>query len=87
MVAHFDGQSAKPKYVADLAKEIVLIEEWYAKRVLEIDEYLGTSAGISDRVADDDATAPIYTLQGVRLDEAPAKGFYIQGGKVRVNKR
>lgn len=87
MVAHFDGQSAKPKYVADLAKEIVLIEEWYAKRVLEIDEYLGTSAGISDRVAGDDATAPIYTLQGVRLDEAPAKGFYIQGGKVRVNKR
>lgn len=75
----------QPKYVADLAREISLIEEWYAKRCQEIDEYLGTSAGISQYEASDDTKAsPVYSLQGIRLSEPPAKGMYIQGGKIRM---
>ncbi len=44
-----------------------------------------TANGISAVVNPATTTAQVYDLSGRRLPEAPAKGLYIQGGKVIAN--
>ena len=44
-----------------------------------------TANGISAVVNPATTTTQVYDLSGRRLPEAPAKGLYIQGGKVKVN--
>ena len=48
MVDHYENQSSKPCYVTDLAAEIALIEQWYANRFREMDEYFRIPAGLDD---------------------------------------
>jgi hypothetical protein len=85
MTEYFDAQSSKPCYVEDLAKEIGYIEEWYSKQYDLMDAYFGIDTGITtihdSSLKSDDA---IYSIQGIRLHEVPAKGLYIQGGKLRM---
>lgn len=87
MTDHYASLSSKPLLVDNLTEEVSLIKAWYAKRFAEMDEYFGTSTGVSTVLAapaeTDDA---IYSLEGIRLNEVPAKGLYIQGGKVKVNR-
>lgn len=84
MTDHFNSQSEKPKYVDDLAKEIGLIENWYALRFAQMDEYFGTATGIAVVNADKKADGAIYSVEGVRLNAVPSKGLYIQDGKLRM---
>lgn len=85
MTNHFDSQSSKPMYVNDLDTEIKLVEQWYSLRFAQMDEYFGTSTGIVTVCADGTkADEAIYSVEGVRLNEAPSKGLYIQGGKLRM---
>lgn len=85
MTQHFNAQSDKPKYVDDLAKEVSLVENWYTLQFARMDNYFNVDTGIStidtDKKSEDTA---IYSIEGVRLDKAPAKGLYIQGGKLRM---
>ena len=92
MVAHFDAQSSKPKYVSDLAHEIECIEAWYVNRLYEMDAYFGLTDtdGIDEmkndelRMKNDDA---IYDLCGRKWSMVNGqcsmlpKGIYIRGGK------
>lgn len=87
MTDTFEGKSSKPCYVNDLAKEVALIENWYAARCVEMDKYFGvdTPTGV-DEIKAEDATVPtdnaIYDMQGIRYSVIPsAHGVYIQGGK------
>ncbi len=48
MTDTFDGQSSKPQYVHDLAKEVGFIEEWYKARFTEMDEYFGIKTLLGD---------------------------------------
>lgn len=84
MVDHYNAESSKPKYVDDLATEIKYIEQWYASRFEQMDKYFGISTGISTVNADRQTDNAIYSIEGVRLNEAPSKGLYIQGGKLRM---
>ena len=86
MVDHFEGQSSKPLYVKDLAKEISLVEKWYSDRFDLMDKYFDIDTGISTTTATQATPADnaIYSIEGVRLSEAPQKGLYIQGGKLRM---
>lgn len=49
MVEHYEQKSSKPCYVTDLAKEIRLIEQWYANRFREMDEYFNVPASIDNQ--------------------------------------
>ena len=43
------------------------------------------SPGIATTTTDNQSlNNDIYSIQGVKLNEAPAKGLYIQGGKLRM---
>ena len=85
MVNHYDSQASKPKYVTDLSKEIGLVEEWYAKQYDMMDAYFGIETGVNIITTDKPNTDnAIYTVEGIRLNEAPQKGLYIQGGKLRM---
>ena len=85
MTDHFNQTSNRPKYVDDLDAEIKLVEQWYSEKFAQMDEYFGTSTGIVSVSADAaKADGAIYSVEGVRLSEAPAKGLYIQGGKLRM---
>lgn len=89
MVKHFDAQSDRPLYVDDLAKEVAYIEEWYADRHDKIDRYFGIDpTGIENLRGRTDGSQPeaIHSLQGIRLKEAPLKGLYIQGGKLKASR-
>lgn len=83
MTEHFDAQRDKPCYVEDLTQEINYVEEWYATQYDLMDAYFGIETGI-DAIREnkhrDDAA---YSLQGIRLNEIPAKSLYIQGGKLK----
>lgn len=84
MVDHYKTESSKPCLVEDLTKEIGYIEDWYAKRFDLMDAYFGIDTGIAttttEATSSDNA---IYSIQGIKLDKVPAKGLYIQGGKLR----
>ena len=84
MVDHYEPLSSKPLYVKDLTAEVELIKQWYAKRVDALDEYFGFSTGINSVTTTTTTDDAIYSLEGIRLNEAPAKGLYIQGGSVKI---
>lgn len=85
MVDNYKTESSKPCLVEDLTKEISYIEDWYAKRFDLMDAYFGIDTGIATTTTDNQSlNNDIYSIQGVKLNEAPAKGLYIQGGKLRM---
>ena len=85
MVDNYKTESLKPCLVEDLTKEISYIEDWYAKRFDLMDAYFGIDTGIATTTTDNQSlNNDIYSIQGVKLNEAPAKGLYIQGGKLRM---
>ena len=46
---------------------------------------IGIDTGIATTTTDNQSlNNDIYSIQGVKLNEAPAKGLYIQGGKLRM---
>ena len=88
MVSHYKTQTTKPLYVEDLAKEISYIENWYAQQYALMDTYFGVNTAINNVVIDNENACDdaIYSLEGIRLDHAPEKGLYIQGGKVKIKR-
>lgn len=85
MVDNYKTESLKPCLVEDLTKEISYIEDWYAKRLDIMDAYFGIDTGIATTTTDNQSlNNDIYSIQGVKLNKAPAKGLYIQGGKLRM---
>lgn len=87
MVDHYDAASQKPMYVSDLAKEVEYIKAWYADRFDQMDQYFGIDpTGITSTTDNAKRADAIYSVEGVRLKAAPAKGLYIQGGKLRLNR-
>lgn len=82
MTEHFNAQSEKPMYVDDLAKEIAYIEEWYSQQYDKMDAYFNISAGITTTTVNAERDNAIYSIEGIRLNKAPEKGIYIQGGKL-----
>lgn len=87
MVDHYEPLSSKPLYVKDLAAEIALIKQWYAKRFASLDDYFGIATGVTSVTTNATETdEAVYSLEGVRLNAAPQKGLYIQGGKVKIAK-
>ena len=82
MTEHFNAQKQKPLYVDDLAKEVGYIEEWYSRQYDLLDSYFGITTGISTLSGPAKQDNAIYSLEGVRLNQAPRKGLYIQGGKL-----
>lgn len=86
MTDAFDARSEKPKYVHSLPTEIALIEEWYANRCAEMDEYFGTASidQITADGADTDANADkgFYDLYGRHFEQTPTvPGIYVHRGK------
>lgn len=85
MTEHFDSQKYKPCYVEDLAQEIKYVEDWYARQYDLMDDYFGIATGITTvNENSQKAVDAIYSIQGIRLSHAPAKGLYIQGGKLKM---
>ena len=86
MVDAFGERSSRPCYVKDLAKEISLVEDWYASRFAEMDEYFGISTNSIGSVGtDNNGTSQgdaVYDLQGRKLNAIPAHGIYVKGKKV-----
>lgn len=82
MTEHFNAQSEKPMYVDDLAKEITYIEEWYSQQYDKMDAYFNISAGITTTTVNTERNNAIYSIEGIKLNKAPEKGIYIQGGKL-----
>lgn len=81
MVTHYEAKSSKPKYVIDLAREISLIEGWYAARFNAVDEYFGVHDGIENLPEENDTL--YYDLLGRPIGtEISLPGTYIRGGKV-----
>lgn len=83
MVAHYDSKSSKPCYVSDLSAEIALIEQWYAQRFQEMDDFFGVTAlEPIPAVKADDA---YYDILGRRIGNTPpSPGCYIHQGKVVI---
>ena len=81
MVTHYEAQADKPRYVTDLAREISLIEGWYAARFNAVDEYFGVHDGI-ENLPEENVTL-YYDLLGRPIGtEISLPGTYIRGGKV-----
>ena len=82
MVDHFNAQKSKPKHVADLAKEVNLVEQWYKTRFAEMDAYFGTTpSGIKNVETWSGENAVIYDLQGRKVTQPQQHGIYIKNGK------
>lgn len=87
MTDTYDAKSSKPCYVNDLAKEVSLIEGWYADKCIEMDKYFGvtTPTGIEEintEDTEDKTCSTIYDIQGVRYSSLPnTPGVFIQNGK------
>lgn len=84
MTEHFDAQTYKPCYVEDLTEEIGYVEKWYAQQYDLMDTYFNIDTGINAIIDNHKNNDAIYSIQGIRLDKVPAKGLYIQGGKLRM---
>lgn len=84
-VDYWSTQKYTELYVEDLRKEISLIEEWYARRFQEMDDYFGISGdgetGIGAIEVAPEATDAIYTLQGIKVADTSRPGIYIINGK------
>lgn len=85
MIDTFEAKKYKPCYVEDLAKEVSLIENWYAARCVEMDKYFGidTPTGVEEVSTESSCSDnAIYDMRGVRYSAIPATpGIYIQNGK------
>lgn len=92
VVAHFDaiqqglgngscGPAPLPKYEIEKGKTYSNIVRFIPFSETADD----TADGISAVVNSATTMAQVYDLSGRRLPEPPAKGFYIQGGKVHAN--
>ena len=92
VVAHFDaiqqglgnkscGPGPLPKYEIQKGKTYSNIVRFIPFSVAADD----TANGISAVVNSATTIAQVYDLSGRRLPEPPAKGFYIQSGKVHAN--
>ena len=92
VVAHFDaiqqglgnkscGPGPLPKYEIQKGKTYSNIVRFIPFSVVADD----TANGISAVVNSATTIAQVYDLSGRRLPEPPAKGFYIQSGKVHAN--
>lgn len=80
----WDTKPEAPKYVRDLPAEIALIEEWYARRCEQMDAYFHVDEAGADRIISDSPdSAPVYNMQGIRVDRNNLrKGeIYISNGK------
>jgi hypothetical protein len=87
MTDHFEAQVSRPKYVLDLTKEIFLIEQWYTKRFLEVDDYFGIprtpelvdeiESIQSNQQSIDNSQSFIYDIYGRRVSPQLKKGIYI----------
>ncbi len=83
MVDHFEAKSSKPQYVTDLAREISLIEAWYANRFAEMDTFFGITP--IDEVPEMSTDEAYYDLLGRKMSSRPCTaGIYIHGGKTIV---
>lgn len=73
----------KPKYVTDLRGEIDHIVEWYAKRLLQMDEYFHVDEASVELQHVNGEAGVIYDLNGRRVEpDATVKGtVYIRDGK------
>lgn len=92
VVAHFDaiqqGLGNKSCGPGPLSKYEIQKGKTYSNivRFIPFSETADDTAnGISAVVNSATTMAQVYDLSGRRLPEPPAKGFYIQGGKVHVN--
>lgn len=83
-VEYWNTKSNKPMYVEDLSKEIGLVEDWYSDQFDLLDNYFGVETGITTTTTDVVRDNAVYSVDGVRLSGVPAKGLYIQGGKLYV---
>ena len=89
MIDRFGVTSSGPMLVADLAKEISLIEKWYENRFHEMDAYFGITDGIENIEYSPLNTAQsVYNLQGQRIGDSTfnslhstRKGIIILNGK------
>ena len=71
MIDRFGVTSSGPMLVADLAKEIGLIEKWYENRFHEMDAYFGITDGIENIEYSPLNTAQaVYNLQGHRMADS-----------------
>lgn len=79
MVAHFEAEAARPKYVVDLTAEIEQIMTWYEARFREMDAYFGITDGIAATTQRQPSTGTaVYDLQGRRVaSPASKRGMYI----------
>ena len=66
MTDRFDAQAARPCYVHDLAREVMLVGEWYERRFREMDAYFGIVDGLSAPSVTEATTAEerLSDLQG-----------------------
>ena len=76
MIDRFGVTSTGPMLVADLAKEIDLIERWYENRFREMDAYFGISDDIQDMTADEQNNS-VYNLSGT-VTSSHTKGIIIK---------
>lgn len=72
----------------DLKSEIAAITAWYAVRFADMDDFLGVTeediknaAGLGITEVDTNVENVIYNLQGIRMKNMSAPGFYIVNGK------
>ncbi len=84
MTDYFDAQQSKPCYVEDLTQEINYVEKWYASQYDLMDAYFGIDTGIAAINYDKRRDDAVYSIEGIRLNKVPAKGLYIQGGKIMM---
>ena len=64
---------------------ITLRREQELKNRNSYETIIGIDTGIATTTTDNQSlNNDIYSIQGIKLNEAPAKGLYIQGGKLRM---
>jgi len=85
---HFQSDVDAGRLVAGAAFARLHIESEFLDQLDKaIKEFKGGSSGVRGITVDDSASAPIYTLGGVRLNSEPTQhGVYIQGNKKKVIK-
>jgi len=80
MVDHFETIKYKPCYVKDLAHEVELVGQWYARQFMLMDDFFGITDAIHTIQAKD-AEHTIYDLAGRHIDHHQHPGIYIINGK------
>ena len=83
-VCEADEQSPEGEYPITVSQAVAeSYEMTFVPGVLSVTE----TTGITDVQASVPSSAPVFTLDGVRLQRKPARGLYVQGGKLRVATR